>query len=122
MITFNNQIQELVKEFNIKSRANVMLFKDSEVAEMLNIDRFQFVIRCNQISQELVPLITPYHNKPVVITEKNGNTIHGKIETSNNVVFRTYQDGSEGIALWINTGDKSTTHLYNAENIQLEIN
>lgn len=137
MIIFNNQIQELVKEFNLNQRANTMLYKDNDVAEMLKslhkIDRFQFVMRYNQISKELIPLITPYHNRLVVVTEKNGNIIHGVIEhlptrmydngtkeTSNDVSFRTYQDNSKGIALWINTGDKRTTHLYNAENIQLE--
>ena len=43
-----------------------------------------------------------------------------KKETSNDVSFRTYSDGTEGIALWVNTGDNFTTHLYNAEDIQLE--
>jgi hypothetical protein len=136
-MNFNKEIQELVKQYNINSRANTMLYKDKDVAEMFkslhNIDRFQFVMKCNQIAKELIPLITPYHNRLVVITEKSGKMTHGIIEhlptrmydnntkeTSNNVKFRTYSDDSEGIALWVNTGNKFSTHLYNAEDIQLE--
>ncbi len=134
---FSKEIQELVKEYNTYSKANTMLYNDENVAEMFkslhNIDRFQFVIKCNQISRELIPLITPYHNKSVIVTEKNGKVIRGVIEhsptrmydnntkeTYNDVSFRTYLDGSEGIALWVNTGHKSSTHLYNAKDIQLE--
>lgn len=138
---FNSDIQKLVKEFNINSRANKMLYRDEEVANMLkelhNIDRFSFINKCNKISRELIPLITPFHNTKVVVkSTRTGETLKGVIqhlptrfytdhnqekkETSNDVSFRTYSDGTEGIALWVNTGDKFTTHLYNAEDIQLE--
>jgi hypothetical protein len=138
MIPFNKQIQALVKEFNTNSRANTMLYKDKDVAEMLrvlhNIDRFDYVMRCNSISKLLIDLITPYHNRLVIITI-NDKTIHGVIKhlptrmytdtqgnnrtTANEVSFRTYLDGTEGIALWVDTGDRETTHLYNAEFIEL---
>ena len=138
---FNLEIENLVKEFNINSRANTMLYRDEEVANMLkdlhNIDRFSFVDKCNKISRELIPLITSFHNTKVVVKNtRTGKIIKGVIqhlptrfytnhnqeknETSNAVSFRTYSDGTEGIALWVDTGDKFTTHLYNAENIQLE--
>ena len=138
---FNAEIQELVKEFNVNSRANKMLYKDKEVANMLqvlhNIDRFNFVNKCNKISRKLIPLITPFHNTKVVVkSTRTGEILKGVIEhlptrfytdhnqekkeTSNDVSFRYYSDGTEGIALWVNTGDSFTTHLYNAEDIQLE--
>ena len=138
---FNSKIKELVKEFNINSRANRMLYRDEEVANMLkdlhDIDRFDFVDKCNKISRKLIPLITPFHNTKVVVkSTRTGEVLKGVIEhlptrfytapnqekkeTSNDVSFRTYSDGTEGIALWVNTGDIFTTHLYNAEDIQLE--
>lgn len=138
---FNLEIENLVKEFNINSRANTMLYRDEEVANMLkdlhNIDRFIFVDRCNSISRKLISLITPFHNTKVVVkSTRTGEVLKGVIqhlptrfytdhnqekrETSNDVSFRTYSDGTEGIALWVDTGDKFTTHLYNAEDIQLE--
>lgn len=137
---FSEQINELVKEYNANSRANTMLYKDKEVEKlfksMYGIDRFEFVHKCNSISKALIALITPYHDRAVIIIDRNNKPISGVIEhlptrvytgqngeqktTSNDVSFRTYSDGSEGIALWINTGDKYTTHLYNAENIQLK--
>ena len=132
---FNTQIQELIKEFNTNSKANNMLYKDKAVREMFKtlygIDRFTFVDRCNQISTELIPHITVYHGTKVIIKGRHdGEIINGIIEhlptsiyegrlLNNEVSFRSYLDGSEGIALWVNTGDKLTTHLYNAENIEL---
>ena len=66
-----SEIKALVKEFNINSRANKMLYRDEEVANMLkelhNIDRFSFVNKCNKISIKLIPLITPFHNTEVVV-------------------------------------------------------
>lgn len=138
---FNLEIKELVKEFNVNSRAITMLYKDKEVANMLkdlyDIDRFSFIDKCNKISRELIPLITPLHNTKVVVkSTRTGKILKGVIqhlptrfytdhnqekkETPNSVSFRTYSDGTEGIALWVDTGDSFTTHLYNAENIQLE--
>ena len=132
---FNKEVQDLVHEYNIYSRANVMLYKDDEVADRLKtlhkIDRFEFVNHCNKISEKLIPLITPYDGKSVVVKTKKGPVIHGIIEHSpirmyegkvlhNNVTFRLQSDGKYGIALWINTGDVMTTHLYNAENINLK--
>jgi hypothetical protein len=139
-MTFNAEIQNLVNEYNVYSRANTMLYKNPDVAEMLlslyTIDRFQFTMKCSKIEMELISLITPYHNKPVTITDKYGNTIHGVIEhlptreytesngnkrtTNNNVSFRYYDNDSQGIALWVNTGDVKTTHLYNADMIELQ--
>ena len=141
MMEFNSEIKALVKEFNINSRATTMLFRDKEVANMLkelhNIGRFSFVDKCNKISRRLIPLITPFHNTKVVVkSTRTGEILKGVIqhlptrfytdhnqekkETPNDISFRTYSDGTEGIALWVNTGDNFTTHLYNAENIQLE--
>lgn len=138
---FNSEIENLVKEFNISSRANTMLYRDKEVADLLkathDVDRFSFVDKCNRISRRLIPLITSFHNTKVVVKHtRTGEILKGVIEhlptrfytnhnqekkeTPNEVSFRTYSDGTEGIALWVNTGDKFTTHLYNAENIQLE--
>ena len=134
---FNKEIQDLVREYNMYSRANVMLYKDDEVADMLKtlhkIDRFEFVNHCNKISEKLIPLITPYDGKSVVVKTKKGPVIHGIIEHSpirmyegkvlhNNVTFRLQSDGKYGIALWINTGDVITTHLYNVELLYLNTN
>ena len=134
---FNKEVQDLVHEYNMYSRANVMLYKDDEVADMLKtlhkIDRFEFVNHCNEISEKLIPLITPYDGKSVVVETKKGPVIHGIIEHSpirmyegkvlhNNVTFRLQSDGKYGIALWINTGDVLTTHLYNAEFLYLKTN
>lgn len=133
---FNEEIQKLVVQYNIYDRANTMLYKDKEVSNMLkelhNIDRFNFLMKCNIISDKLVSFITPYHNTKVFVTSKGGELIHGVIEhlptreyngrtLKNSVSFRTYADLSEGIALWVNTGNPFTTHLYNAEDIQLEV-
>lgn len=132
----SKEIQELVKEYNINSKANNMLYKDEEVAIMMktkyNLDRFDFVEKCNSISVKLIPLITPLHGKKVTVNGRNG-VVKGVIEhlptrvytnitgekrtTDNTVSFRTYKDDSEGIALWVNTGDKFTTHLYNVEDM-----
>ena len=124
---FNSEIENLVKEFNINSRANEMLYRDREVAALLkathDVDRFTFVDRCNKISRKLIPLITSFHNTKVIVKNKRtGELLKGVIEhlPTNDVSFRTYSDDTEGIALWVNTGDKFTTHLYNAEEIQLE--
>lgn len=132
---FNTQIQELVKEFNINSKANYMLYSNRDVEELFETlygtDRFTFVNRCNQISTELIPHITTYHGSKVTIKGRHdGEVINGIIEhlptriyegrlLNNEVSFRGYLDGSEGISLWVNTGDNLTTHLYNAENIEL---
>jgi len=136
---FNKEILKLVKEYNINSRANSMLYKDKEVEEMLKslhgVDRWKFVTKCNAIAKELIPLITPFHGTPVIVCNKRGDSIKGIIEhparrlyiddngnvkeTDNSVCFRNYSDKSEGIALWVNTGDKRTSHLYNSNDIEL---
>jgi len=138
---FNSEIENLVKEFNISSRANTMLYGDKEVADLLkathDVDRFIFVNRCDRISRKLISLITPFYNTKVIVkSTRTGEILKGVIEhlptrfytdhnqekkeTPNDVSFRKYSDGTEGIALWVNTGDYFTTHLYNAEDIQLE--
>ena len=80
---FNKEIQDLVHEYNVYSRANVMLYNDNEVADMLKtlhkIDRFEFVNHCNKISEKLIPLITPYDGKSVVVKTKKGPVIHGTV-------------------------------------------
>lgn len=134
MIQFNKQVVELVKQANVNDRVNNILFKDREVAEMFKslykLDRFDFVIKTNKIAKELIPFITPFHNKSVIVTDKKGKMLHGVIEhlptrindgktLDNNVSFRTFKDGSIGIALWVNTGNKYSTHLYNSEDITL---
>jgi hypothetical protein len=139
---FNKKILKLVKEYNINSRAKSMLCDDEEVAKMLKslhgVDRWNFVDRCNAIARELIPLITPFHGTPVIVCNKRGDSIKGIIEhpskrlyiddngnvkeTDNSVCFRNYSDKSEGIALWVNTGDRRTSHLYNSEDIELAMN
>ena len=68
---FNTEIENLVKEFNINSRANKILYRDKEVADLLkathDVDRFIFANRCNRIFRELIPLITPFHNTKVIV-------------------------------------------------------
>lgn len=141
MLYFNKQIKKLIKEYNLYSRANTMLYKDNDVAEMLkclhNVNRDIFINKMFKIERELIPLITPYHNRMVIVTDKDGKHYHGIIEhlptreytnsstgkketTDNTISFRKYNDNSEGIALWVNTGNKFTTHLYNAEDIELK--
>jgi hypothetical protein len=139
---FNKEIIDLVKEYRILSRANSMLCDDEEVAKMLKslhgVDRWNFVDRCNAIARELIPLITPFHGTPVIVCNKRGDSIKGIIEhpskrlyndyngnvkeIDNPVCFRNYSDKSEGIALWVNTGDRRTSHLYNSEDIELAMN
>lgn len=137
---FSIEIQKLVLEYNLYSRANTMLYKDKDVAEMLKslygVDRFVLVNRCNSISRRLIPLIAPLHGTTVFVTCKDGEILKGIIEhpatrvyldsngvqreTPNEVAFRDSYTGSEVIALWVNTGNKLTSHLYNAEFIQTE--
>ena len=137
---FSTEIQKLVLEYNLYSRANTMLYKDKDVAEMFKslygIDRFDFVNNCNSISKKLIPLIAPLHGTNVFVTCKDGEVLKGTIEhpltrmyidsegfqreTPNEVAFRNSYGGSEVIALWVNTGNKLTSHLYNAEFIQTE--
>jgi hypothetical protein len=138
MILFNEEILTLVREYNSYSKANNTLYRDKDVAKMLKtlygVDRFNFVDKCNEIARKLIPLILPYNDKNVIVSVK-GKEINGVlrclatrkytnsqghvITTDDSVSFRTYKDSTEGIALWVDTANKFTTHLYNTENIEL---
>lgn len=129
--TFSPTIIQLVKEYNSNSKTNQVLNDNPDIASLLKethgIDRFEFVGKCNQIEKQLIPLINQYHNRWVIVS-KNNKLITGIIlhpETRqfqertlpNNVAFRVFENGNVGIALWIDTGYKFSTHLYNVEDI-----
>lgn len=129
----NATILELVKEYNSNSKTNQILYDNPDVAEILqrlhSVERFDFVVRCNQITKELIPFVTPYHNKSVIVTKDNkqinGIILHPETRTyeertlDNNVAFRTFENGKDGIALWVYTGDSYSSHLYNSEDITI---
>lgn len=104
--------------------------------------RDQFITRCHQIEKELTPVIREmYHGQEVRVygTRLPKEGVRGTIKhelthtysrsdgtegvTDNNVSFRGLDDGNalceQTIALWVETGDKYTTHLYTADRIYL---
>lgn len=137
-----------LEEIRICDKFNSFLYKNKECNEYFatNIlkaeydDRFIFVRKKNRLEREMAPIVHElFHGKYCVVKQhisrpgvKSGSTVIGHIEhpltrtygkdhkeTSNDVSIRTGSDGKETIALWVNTGDKHTTHLYNLEDIEL---
>ncbi len=137
------EIIALISEHNACDQLNTFLYKHDECnklfAELTNgKDRWQLVIRINQIERLLIePIHALFHNKEVIITETGvrkqraekktvtARIIHNKTREYNNqildnsVSFRTDDNGNETIALWVDTGDKYSTHLYNIDLIEL---
>ena len=146
MITLSQKVQELINLYNANSKLNKFLYNNKDCNELLKSiignDRWQFVVKSNQIERDLIPLITPLHGKKVKILCPHSGTVNeGIIEhlptrqykdyngvlktTDNTVSFRrnhensSNYDANETIALWVNTGDKYSTHLYSIDDLEL---
>lgn len=104
-------------------------------------DRFVFVDRCNQIERELLLLIRDQFNgREVVTTDAFAKReVKGKIQinltrtytsggdehiTEDHMAMRGVRNGNaldeQTIAFWVVTDDRSTTHLYTADQVTLE--
>lgn len=131
-----------VEEYNICSRLNSFFYKDDKAHQYLKksgmSDRTNLIMRCHVIKSELIAWVHHvFHNQRCQVVV-GGKTIEGVIKheltrvytdskgqpqnTTNDVSFRReYEDATysapENIALWVDTGDKYTTHLYNATQI-----
>jgi hypothetical protein len=142
---FTSEIHALIKEYNVYAKINSFLYKNEDVQQhMMNVDgwgdRFDFVHKCNNIERKLTPLIhNVLHGKRVrvmgghptklyegIIEHYLKRTYEGR-ELDNETAFR-YRNGEEDvnimtssqcIDLWVNTGDKHSTHLYPADKIEL---
>ena len=134
-------INILIKGHNTARKINSFLYKEEDCNQLLktfikgksneelSFDRWEFVNMCNNIERELIPFIYDnYHGKKVttsegiegVIEHLTKRTFENR-ELDNTVSFRWTNDActEETIALWVNTGDKYTTHLYTVNNLTL---
>lgn len=146
--TFPQHIIDLITEYNINSKFNSFLYKNSDIYEYLKkkdvlINRFNYVVRCHEIDSKLSLIMHDlYHGKKVrVKADRSDNMIEGVIkheltriymdngierETSNDTAFRYNHDepvdittSNQHIELWVDTGDKYTSHLYSTLKIEL---
>lgn len=132
----------LVAECSALDKLNHFLYTHDDCNNVLKSymngkDRWAFVSRKNQIAAELVANIhNIFHGRQVIVPDIFGKpkNITGIIEHdlvrnyegrifTNNVLFRSIESGNtmsgETIALWVNTGDKYTSHLYNIDKIEI---
>lgn len=131
--------KEAIKRYNAASKLNNFLYKEEASKDLFmdtflhkcgtGADRFQLVDMCNKISRELTPGIHRFHGKTCMIDGIAGVIKHelkreyiGRI-LDNETCFRasSYEDVNceETIALWVETGDKFTSHLYTIDKIKI---
>jgi len=131
--------KEAIKRYNAASKLNIFLYKNKGSNDLFNelfgnqygnhADRFQLVDICNKISRELTPGMHRFHGKNCIVDGIKGVIKHelkreydGRI-LDNETCFRasSYEDVNceETIALWVETGDKFTSHLYTIDKIKI---
>lgn len=139
---FTEEVRAIIKEHNVYDRLLSFLNKDKEVTELLNLDYMQLLMAKGKHSNTLISYVNKeFHGKKCKVTDNFKGEIEGVIEhlptrmyndsytnsmreTANTVSFRReYEndkyDAPETLAFWVNTGDRYTTHLYTANNIEL---
>lgn len=144
MLNLSTEAQALIAEYNTNGKLNSFLYQNKDCHELFKTflegeysDRFILVRRKNNIERELISYIHEnFHGKKVEVTDNFGQTFKGVIEheltrtyndgtqiTDNKVCFRfdevVNKMGVETVSLWVNTGEKDSTHLYSINNITL---
>ena len=127
---------EMIATYNAANKLNTFLYKNNDAHRLMKsnyaqaynieVDRFDFVRIQDHIARKLTDSIRRFHGMEVIVGGKLGRIEHELTRTfkggtySNHVSFRGV-DGSdeETIALWVNTGDNYTTHLYNIDKIEV---
>lgn len=122
---YSENIINKIAEYEAYDKFNDFLYKNKGCDEIFTDinngkDRFILVNASNRLSKELTPEISSiFHNKKCVV-----NGIEGIIEHPLTITYQEEELTNEtsfrkGIALWVNTGNSLTTHLYNASEIEI---
>lgn len=126
-------VQSIIDEYNTNQRMNAFLASNEDcnklITKITNTDRFQFVMRCNQIERELIPFAVKLNNRPVRILGIGDRTgfirheakrIYEGRELSNDVSFRSPVSSEPAtLALWVEMDDKYSSHLYTIDKLVL---
>lgn len=132
MLYFTEEINEQIELGLGYDRLNGFLAQNDQALNKVmktidpKFDRFNLVAAKNKISRKLTPYIHEnFHGKHVVLD-------NGTIGVIEHPLTRTYGDEGairitencvsfreHGISLWVNTGDRYTTHLYKTREITL---
>lgn len=133
-ITIPLDVQEAIAKYNTASRANQLFYNDKGVNHMMvtlypDFDRFKFVNICNQVSYDLIDWVCSLDGTVVVLPNGLSGVIEHKStrtyedrELRNSVSLRCNSEIDNSIAtiaVWVNTGDRGTTHLYNLDRLQI---
>lgn len=138
---FSDAVKALIAEYNINSRMNTFLYNNADIHQWFKDkgqipDRFDFVVRCNRIEEELLVLLRDQFNGREVVTADTftGKDVKGKIEINlmrtydghtfrDNMAMRGVNDGNaldqQTVAFWVVTDNPMTTHLYTADKVML---
>lgn len=139
------QIKQLIAEYNTHSKLSTFFYHNPDCKRLaLGEDSKYSEYRSHQIETELTPIVNEHLDGKRVRVQcskfHGGKIIDGVIHHSltrevqyngvgemhtiqKEVSFRGLNDGNaldeQTIALWVETGDKYTTHLYTADRIEL---
>lgn len=130
-----SDIVQMIKQHNINSKLNNFLYKNEDcnefIKELTGQDRWQFVTKNNKIERELITYIHDnFHNRKCIVNGKEGVIKQEKTREFENRTYdnsisfrREYEDSTysapETIALWVETDNKMTSHLYTVNNIHI---
>jgi len=141
---FNEEVKAIISKRNTHDRLRRFLSKDNEVAQLVRSKIDFDAIRREEYKEDAILTVyvnANFHGKKCIVHDKWTKGTEGIIEhsltrmyhdyytdsereTRNEVSFRReYEneayDAPETLAFWINTGNRQTTHLYTANNIEL---
>lgn len=135
MLELSAKVINLIGVYNTLCKFHTFLYENKECKELYKDlsgkDDFELVREMNKIERELIPYIHEnFHNKKVTVNGIEGTIIHpltriydrvNNATCSNNVSFRQFKNGTNGIALWVEFegSNKKKSHLYNTEDITI---
>lgn len=127
------EVQHHIADYNANSKLNTFLYNNVDCNKLFgtstthNDDRWLLVRNMGKIEYKLIKYIHEnFHDKRVTVDSIKGIIKHPltryydnngeQKETHNDVSFRSV-NGSETIALWVETDNKFSTHLYTIDQI-----